>query len=272
MEKYLTTAEVATMLQVHQETVLRWARAGQLAGAKLGKPGGDPHAGVDVDRPHHADVRDTPALGGDKAAEFQRITQDKIRLPRADILKQVGSHLRSQSQNEAPELGEDRRKALAEQRLAAGQFGQDVGGGIVVHAAGKDPATEPLDNGRKATRGGKGDLVPLRPEFERIGHDRMKVAVERLGRAEYTHGKSPQWGDGAGCLFVHCTPAGGLGNTIGSQGLSPGVLTFLVWDDRLPVCGQAGSAGRSPVGHRLHIWQDLGGWECGCDARIGRRS
>ena len=37
MEQYLTPADVATMLQVHQETVLRWARAGALAGSKLGK-------------------------------------------------------------------------------------------------------------------------------------------------------------------------------------------------------------------------------------------
>lgn len=37
MEQYLTAADVATMLQVHMETVLRWARTGELAGAKLGK-------------------------------------------------------------------------------------------------------------------------------------------------------------------------------------------------------------------------------------------
>lgn len=37
MEQYLTAADVATMLQVHMETVLRWARTGELAGSKLGK-------------------------------------------------------------------------------------------------------------------------------------------------------------------------------------------------------------------------------------------
>ena len=37
MDQYLTPADVATALKVHQETVLRWARAGNLAGAKLGK-------------------------------------------------------------------------------------------------------------------------------------------------------------------------------------------------------------------------------------------
>ena len=37
MQQYLTPADVATMLQVSLETVLRWARSGELAGAKLGK-------------------------------------------------------------------------------------------------------------------------------------------------------------------------------------------------------------------------------------------
>lgn len=37
MEQYLTAADVATTLKVHEETVLRWARTGDLTGAKLGK-------------------------------------------------------------------------------------------------------------------------------------------------------------------------------------------------------------------------------------------
>lgn len=37
MEQYLTAPDVATMLQVHMETVLRWARTGELAGSKIGK-------------------------------------------------------------------------------------------------------------------------------------------------------------------------------------------------------------------------------------------
>ena len=37
MQQYLTPADVATMLQVSLETVLRWARSGELIGSKLGK-------------------------------------------------------------------------------------------------------------------------------------------------------------------------------------------------------------------------------------------
>lgn len=37
MDQYLTPNDVAERLQVHVETVLRWARAGELPGAKLGQ-------------------------------------------------------------------------------------------------------------------------------------------------------------------------------------------------------------------------------------------
>lgn len=37
MEQYLTAREVAERLRVHRETVLRWARAGKLAGVKLAR-------------------------------------------------------------------------------------------------------------------------------------------------------------------------------------------------------------------------------------------
>ena len=37
MDQYLTPADVATALKVHPESVLRWARTGELAGSKLGK-------------------------------------------------------------------------------------------------------------------------------------------------------------------------------------------------------------------------------------------
>ena len=37
MDTYLTPADVAAALQVHMETVLRWARTGELAGSKIGK-------------------------------------------------------------------------------------------------------------------------------------------------------------------------------------------------------------------------------------------
>lgn len=64
MEQYLTAADVATMLQVHMETVLRWARTGELAGAKLGKLWRFRRADVDdfVQRqqPAHADALSIP--------------------------------------------------------------------------------------------------------------------------------------------------------------------------------------------------------------------
>ncbi len=37
MDQYLTPEDVAHRLQVHVETVLRWARAGELRGAKLAR-------------------------------------------------------------------------------------------------------------------------------------------------------------------------------------------------------------------------------------------
>lgn len=37
MDQYLTPTDVAQRLQVHVETVLRWARSGELPGAKLGQ-------------------------------------------------------------------------------------------------------------------------------------------------------------------------------------------------------------------------------------------
>lgn len=37
MDQYLTPEDVAHRLQVHVETVLRWARAGELQGAKLAR-------------------------------------------------------------------------------------------------------------------------------------------------------------------------------------------------------------------------------------------
>lgn len=37
MDKYLTPDDVAAALQVHMETVLRWARTGKLPGSKIGK-------------------------------------------------------------------------------------------------------------------------------------------------------------------------------------------------------------------------------------------
>jgi excisionase family DNA binding protein len=64
MEQYLTAADVATMLQVHMETVLRWARTGELAGAKLGKLWRFRRADVDAfvqrQQPAHADALSIP--------------------------------------------------------------------------------------------------------------------------------------------------------------------------------------------------------------------
>ena len=37
MDQYLTPEDVAHKLQVHVETVLRWARTGELQGAKLAR-------------------------------------------------------------------------------------------------------------------------------------------------------------------------------------------------------------------------------------------
>ena len=64
MEQYLTAADVATMLQVHMETVLRWARTGELVGAKLGKLWRFRRADVDAfvqrQQPAHADALSIP--------------------------------------------------------------------------------------------------------------------------------------------------------------------------------------------------------------------
>lgn len=64
MEQYLTAADVATMLQVHMETVLRWARTGELAGAKLGKLWRFRRADVDAfvqrQQPAHTDALSIP--------------------------------------------------------------------------------------------------------------------------------------------------------------------------------------------------------------------
>ena len=64
MEQYLTAADVATLLQVHMETVLRWARTGALTGAKLGKLWRFRRADVDAfvqrQQPAHADTLSIP--------------------------------------------------------------------------------------------------------------------------------------------------------------------------------------------------------------------
>lgn len=61
METYLTPEDVAHRLQVHVETVLRWARAGELQGAKLARQWRFTPAAVEAFVAAHQTTQATPA-------------------------------------------------------------------------------------------------------------------------------------------------------------------------------------------------------------------
>ena len=76
-------------------------------------------AGIDVDGPHHARIRDLPAFRGDRTSELRGIAHDEVRPPVRAASQEVARERRPQPRGEADELAHDHRRVS--QTLLAGQ-------------------------------------------------------------------------------------------------------------------------------------------------------